>query len=282
MKIRAYAKINLTLDVCGRRADGYHLLDSVMQSVSLHDTVTMECDDKITVTCSLPQLSGENNTAAVAARRFFALTGIVSGARIFIEKRIPSPGGLGGGSADAAAVLYGLDRMYGTRLSSRELSDLALSVGADVPFCLTGGTARVGGIGEDILPLPPLPECCFLLVESGEKPSTAEMYRRLDEGRVCHPDTAGAVNAVRSGSLSALGSCAGNSFAAVCDITKIKRLLAETAPLGLSLSGSGPVAYALYETAGQAALAGRLLASEKIGFLTAAPCRQGVEVINED
>lgn len=281
MKIKAYAKINLTLDVCGRRADGYHLLDSVMQSISLHDTVILDRADGISVDCPALQLSGEKNIAAVAARRFFAFTGVGGGAHITIEKRIPQAAGLGGGSADAAAVLYGLDRMYKTDLSPESLCELALPVGADVPFCLIGGTARVGGIGEDITRLSPLCDCFFVLVKCGEKPSTAEMYRRLDALPLHHPDTAGAVNAVRRGALKELGSRIGNSFSAVCDTGKISEIFAQTDPLGISLSGSGPVVYAIYETVGQAQLAEKVLKTENIDFLTAVPSSRGV-LIEDD
>ena len=136
LEIKAAAKINLSLSVTGIRGDGYHNIDTVMQSVSLYDTLTVSRADKITVECG--EMSGERNIAFKAAKLFFEHTGICGGAFIKIEKNIPDGAGLGGGSADAAAVLAGLDRIYNTGLSYETLSGLAARLGADVPFMLRG------------------------------------------------------------------------------------------------------------------------------------------------
>ena len=148
MKIKAFAKVNLSLDVTGKRADGYHTLSSVFQSVSLSDIVEIKKADSISVKCSDTSLNGEDNLCNTAAVKFFEAAKIQGGAEIFIEKHIPLAAGLGGGSTDAGAVLKGLNELYGKPLSEQKLLEIALSLGADVPFCMVGGTKLCEGIGE--------------------------------------------------------------------------------------------------------------------------------------
>ena len=167
LKIKAAAKINLSLSVTGRREDGYHNIDTVMQSVSLYDVLTVIKADKITVECG--EMSGEKNIAFKAARLFFEHIETDGGAFIQIEKNIPEEAGLGGGSADAAAVLAGLDRIYNTGLSYETLKALAVRLGADVPFMLRGGTARATGIGEVLEPLPALWDCFFIIAKKRKR-----------------------------------------------------------------------------------------------------------------
>ena len=165
MKVKACAKINLTLDIVGKRCDGYHLIDSVFQSVSIFDELCVEKGDGITVKCSVGSIDNKDNIVCKAAEKFFENTKINGGAAIEIKKNIPLAAGLGGGSADAAAVIVALDRLYETKLSNEQICSIGLSVGADVPFCTVGGTARVGGIGEIVEKLPDIPDCavfnCF-------------------------------------------------------------------------------------------------------------------------
>jgi 4-diphosphocytidyl-2-C-methyl-D-erythritol kinase len=148
--LKAYAKLNLTLDICGTREDGYHLLDSIFQSISIHDRIQIEKTDEtdIRLLC-IPEIYGDN-IASRAAELFFLYTGIEAGVSIHIEKSIPLESGLAGGSANAAAVLVGLNTLFDQSLSQRELADIALQLGADVPFFLVGGTCRARGIGEDL------------------------------------------------------------------------------------------------------------------------------------
>lgn len=145
--LRSYAKLNLSLDVTGKRPDGYHELDGVMQSISLSDTVEVERADDITTSFDVPDVDPVANTAYAAARAFFDRTGIAGGAAIRIQKRIPRMSGLGGASANAAAVLIGLNRLYDAHLDAQTLAELGVRLGADVPFALTGGTARARGVG---------------------------------------------------------------------------------------------------------------------------------------
>ena len=197
----AFAKVNLTLDVLDRREDGYHNLRSIMQTVSLHDDVhvTVGCEgwqihcyrevlppdaDETTepelVTCNLPQ--DKENLAWKAAEAFYARTGKTpEGLEIFINKRIPTEAGLGGGSADAAAVLRGLNRYYGDPLSIAALCETGEAVGSDVPFCVLCGTAQVEGRGELLTQIPGVPEFFVVVCKPDFSVSTAELYAKLDE-----------------------------------------------------------------------------------------------------
>lgn len=244
LKIKANAKINLSLSVLGKRADGYHELDTVMQSISLNDTVYIEKSDKITVECG--EFGGEDNIAFKTAKAFFAESGINAGAAIRIEKRIPSAAGLGGGSADAAAVLMGLDRLYKTELSYEKLLKIAVSLGADVPFLIRGGTARARGIGEVLEPLSPLCGCYFLIAKGEDKPSTGEMFSRLDSAEYNKPDIEKTAAALNSRDLRAVLCSLDNSFAALWRESRVKAELLKTKADAVSLSGSGPAWFAVY------------------------------------
>lgn len=243
IKITACAKINLSLSVLGKREDGYHELDTVMQSVDLSDTVYIEKCRGIITDCK--GISAEENIAARAARLFCEKTG-AEGCKIKIEKRIPAAAGLGGGSADAAAVLAGLNRLYKTGISETELCEIAVKIGADVPFLIAGGTARARGIGEKLTPLMPLKDCWFLLAKAEEKPSTAEMFSRLDSTDYIKPDIEKTVNAVNCGDLNGVLENLGNSFEILWSKSPLKEMLSSTHPAACSLSGSGPARFAVY------------------------------------
>lgn len=243
IKITACAKINLSLSVLGKREDGYHELDTVMQSVDLSDTVYIEKCRGIITDCK--GISAEENIAARAARLFCEKTG-AEGCKIKIEKRIPAAAGLGGGSADAAAVLAGLNRLYKTGISKTELCEIVVKIGADVPFLIAGGTARARGIGEKLTPLMPLKDCWFLLAKAEEKPSTAEMFSRLDSTDYIKPDIEKTVNAVNCGDLNGVLENLGNSFEILWSKSPLKEMLSSTHPAACSLSGSGPARFAVY------------------------------------
>jgi 4-diphosphocytidyl-2-C-methyl-D-erythritol kinase len=186
---KAYAKINLTLEVLDKRADGYHNIESIMTTVNLYDTVTITAHTggECRLTCDTAVTEkAEDNLCMKALRAFFAHTGLAcDGVDIALEKRIPMQAGLGGGSADAAAVLRGLQKIYAPDMERSELETIAATVGSDVPFCVGGGTQLVCGRGEELSPLPPVPPCTFLIVKPRESFSTAEMYARLD---MCEPE----------------------------------------------------------------------------------------------
>lgn len=247
---KAYAKVNLTLAVGEKRLDGYHEVVSVMQRVSLHDTLTAEqTREGITLTCSDPALpSGEENLAHRAASLFFRETGIAGGAALTLEKRIPSQAGLGGGSSDAASALLALRKLYAPALSDTELETMAAALGSDVPFFIRGGTQLATGRGEVLSPLPPLTDGWFVIVKPTESFSTPAMYRRLDElPPACTPPLP-----PLQGGLPALASGLFNRFEAAIPagsaVWDIKARLAAYGALASLLSGSGSAVFGLFDT----------------------------------
>ena len=247
---KAYAKVNLTLAVGEKRPDGYHEVVSVMQRVSLHDTLTAEqTREGITLTCSDPALpSGEENLAHRAASLFFRETGIAGGAALTLEKRIPSQAGLGGGSSDAASVLLALRKLYAPALSDTELETMAAALGSDVPFFIRGGTQLATGRGEVLSPLPPLTDGWFVIVKPTESFSTPAMYRRLDElPPACTPPLP-----PLQGGLPALAAGLFNRFEAAIPagsaVWDIKARLAAYGALASLLSGSGSAVFGLFDT----------------------------------
>jgi 4-diphosphocytidyl-2-C-methyl-D-erythritol kinase len=192
IQVAAHAKVNLTLEVLGKRPDGYHEIRSVMRLLALHDIVRLARDESLSVTCSEVQLSGEGNLAFRAASLLRDATGFSGGAAIVINKVIPVAAGLGGGSSNAAATLIGLNTLWRLGLHIGELHELAAKLGSDVPFFLYGGTALAEGRGERITPVASLPSCSVLLVNPGFAVSTAAIY-----GAVTQADyTDGAVSQV--------------------------------------------------------------------------------------
>ncbi len=278
MKLKANAKINLTLDVVGRRDDGYHLIDSVFQSVSLCDEITVEKSDDITVRCTNDIITDKSNIAYKAAEKFFEFAGIDGGAEIVIEKHIPLASGMGGGSADAAAVIVALDKLYETNLSQDVLCKIGLSVGADVPFCITGGTARVGGIGEQMIGLSHMPDCAMLLIKHGAKLSTADMYKKIDSCPQAEFYTQAMTDGIKSGDLDAVCKNVFNAFSAVCDNTILINDIKGTNPLAVSLSGSGPTVFAIYKDIVDAKNAKDLLKSKGYSPIISSPSKDGIMI----
>lgn len=181
----ANAKINLFLDITDKRPDGYHNLESVMQSVDLSDIITLELSDKITVECSNPEIpQNDGNICYKAAELFYGESGQKGGAEIHIEKRIPHGAGLGGGSADAAAVLTGLNKLNENPFSAAELSRIGAKIGADVPFCLRGGIQVCRGIGDEMMEIPMLPKRVFLVVKPDFACDTRHGYAKYDKSPI--------------------------------------------------------------------------------------------------
>lgn len=257
MEIYANAKLNLTLDVLGKRPDGYHDLCMVMQSVDLCDTVTVTRTHEPGITvktdlCFLP--NDDRNLAAKAARAFFAHTGKELGLRIEISKRIPVCAGTAGGSSDAAAVLRGLNEMTGAGLSPAELAKIGESVGSDVPYCVLGTTALAEGRGEVLTELPPLPPCRAVLCKPSFSVSTPELFGRIDGHRItCRPDTAGVLAALERGDLREVARRMYNVFEdALPDrhrrtVSEIKATLIAEGALGACMSGTGSTVFGLFD-----------------------------------
>lgn len=250
----AHAKINLTLDVTGRRDDGYHTLRSVFQSVTLCDRVSLSVtgEGNTLVSCDRPEVPcGESNTVRRAAEAFFARTGIPDvGVAFSIEKRIPWQAGLGGGSADAAAAFRLLNDCFGTGLSAAELCEIGLSVGADVPFCLLGGTMLAQGVGEKLTPLPPLPPCGIVVCKPSAGTGTREAYEALDRSGAAPTDFTGPMlSALQSGGFARVAASVGNAFertAGVPEVAEIVRRLRSAGAAGACMTGTGSAVFGLF------------------------------------
>ena len=263
LEVRAYAKLNLALDVLGRRADGYHEMRMVMQSVTLSDRIRLETGTgrPLRMTTDLGFLpSNEKNLAAVAALRLCEAAGVSSeGLAIDLWKTIPVCAGLAGGSADAAAVLRGLNRLMRLGLSSAELAEIGARVGSDVPYCVRGGTALAEGRGERLTPLPPLPRCHVVLCKPAFSVSTPDLFERLDGVRLRRrPDTLGLLGALEAGDLAGVARRMYNVFEDALpprragEIGEIRNSLIQYGALGASMSGTGPTVFGLFRDASAA------------------------------
>lgn len=261
--IRAYGKINLGLDVTGRRRDGYHLVRMVMQTVGIHDMVTMkrtvhsEADLRhITLSCNNPAVpAGRSNIAWKAAEKIIAKYDICDSISIHIEKNIPMAAGMAGGSTDAAAVIIGMKKLFDLDMDSEEMDKIALSLGADVPFCLREGTYLAEGIGEILTKLEDAPDASVLVVNPPFEVSTAEVYRELDEMEdPFHPDIDRICHVIRKGSVKELAETMGNILEKVTWnksplIREIRDKMKELGAEGSMMTGSGPTVFGLYGNA---------------------------------
>ncbi|MDO4974442.1 MAG: 4-(cytidine 5'-diphospho)-2-C-methyl-D-erythritol kinase [Eubacteriales bacterium] len=253
---KAYAKLNLSLDVTARREDGYHELAMLMQTVSVCDELTLSLNDTgaVSASCSLHFIpTDERNLAVRAAHAYLAAVGEERGVHIRMEKRIPVGAGMGGGSADAAAVLRGMNRLFDERLSRRELEGLACSIGSDVAFCVAGGSALARGRGELLEDLPALPACIFVIAKPDFSISTPELYRKLDSVALRrHPDTAGLLEAVGQGNLREICRRMYNVFEDVPDrrmrtVNEIKGVLLDHGALGAMMTGTGSAVFGVFD-----------------------------------
>lgn len=247
MKIKANAKINFSLGICGKRQDGYHLIDTVMHSVGLFDEIEIEKACDIKIFCDNETIKPQDNIAYKAALLFFETVNVFGGAKIKIFKNIPTSAGLGGGSADAAAVLCGLNKLYKTNLSEEELCKMAVKLGADVPFFIKGGCQRAEGIGEILTPCTPLKSGYLLLAKADKKPSTAQMYSLLDAKETVLPKTEKVINAIKENDLDLLSKYLYNAFETVWQESSLKEKLLSFSPISVSLTGSGPTFFALFD-----------------------------------
>ncbi|MDR1157968.1 MAG: 4-(cytidine 5'-diphospho)-2-C-methyl-D-erythritol kinase [Oscillospiraceae bacterium] len=262
MSERAPAKINLTLDVLGRRPDGFHDLRTLMQSISLCDKLTLTRREQpgLGITSNLRFLpTDRRNLVHTAAAAFFARSRLTPpGLHLHLEKHIPVGSGMGGGSADAAAALRLLNRFFQTGLSHDDLETLAAQVGSDVPFCVRGGTQLAEGRGERLRPVPPLPACHIVLCKPLFSLSTATVFSRVSAARLAwRPDHDGALRALQEGDLRALSQRLFNVLESLIphgrrEIADIRSILLDAGALGTLMSGSGPTVYGLFSDAGAA------------------------------
>ena len=269
---KAYAKLNISLDVTARRDDGYHDMLMIMQTVSLCDelTITPERDGLVHALTSLPYVPGDRRNLAVrAALKFLELVGDEErGMKIAMRKSIPVGAGMAGGSADAAAVLRALNRAYGAPFTTEELCAAGETVGSDVAFCLRGGTALASGRGEILQPLPPLPPCCFVICKPDFSISTPELFQKLDGAKLCcHPDTEGLLAALKAQDLDALCRRMYNVFEDVPDrrmrtICAAKGALLDCGALGALMTGTGSAVFGVFRDRKTADTARAALAGE--------------------
>ncbi len=248
MQLRARSKINLNLHIVGRREDGFHEIDSIMQSISLADQIKLSPVSKgIKIICTNPLIPTDNqNTAFKAAELFFERTKIDKRVRIEIQKLVPHAAGLGGGSADAAAVLVGLNIMYKAKLSESDLKRLGEEVGSDVPFCITGGTARVRGRGELVEPIDPLPKSWFVLVTPQILISTAWVYQNFDPVWLKEGRMVGTHNPITS--LQLYNDLEKVVLPNYPEIEKVKKELIDLGCLQSLMSGSGSSVFGLVDS----------------------------------
>ena len=259
----AYAKLNLTLDVTAKRDDGYHDMLMVMQTVSITDSVVLEQTGEkgIHAACNFRYITtDERNLAVRAAGAFLDTIGEEKdGILIRMDKTIPVGAGMAGGSADAAAVLRGMNRLYGSRMNRRDLEKLGEQIGSDVAFCIAGGTSLARGRGEVLEDLTPMPDCAIVVCKPGFSISTPELFRKLDQiGLRTHPDTAGMLSALESGNLKEISMRMFNVFEEVEDRrmrseTEIKHVLLDYGALGAVMTGTGSAVFGVFsdETAAE-------------------------------
>ena len=251
----AFAKVNLTLDVLDKRDDGYHDLKSVMQAISIRDDIEIDVDtDRPWVLqCSMEGIpQDERNLAWKAAETFYRVTNLkTTGLEIRILKRIPTEAGLGGGSADAAAVLRALNKHYGNPLSILALAEIGAEVGSDGPFCVLCGTAMVEGRGERLRKLPDLPDCFFVVCKPDFSSSTPELYRKLDETVIARrPDNQAMESALLAGDLQKIAENVWNVFDPVVtqehlELNYIKSIFNSYGAIAFQMTGSGSAVYAI-------------------------------------
>ena len=257
---RSYAKINLTLDVLNKRDDGYHNVEMIMQTVSLYDMVLVDkTASDISISTNLRFLPNNNKIIAYkAADEFFRYTGLNAGCKIMIHKNIPVAAGLAGGSGNAAAVLCSLDKLYNTGLSTKELEEIGVKLGADVPYCINGGTMLATGIGNVLTPLPKMPQCTILIVKPPISVSTGTIYEAIDNYEINNrPDNKSMIEALKCGNISSIAEKLSNVMGTVTEeihpiIRGIRKKMMLNGALGSVMSGSGPTVFGIfpdYETA---------------------------------
>ena len=296
LEVKAYAKVNLSLDIVGRREDGYHLVRMVMQSLDIADILTFEKLDKpeIIVLLDNPSVGGdgdsplgkvpldENNLIYKAARllfdRYIWKRNEKAGVQITLTKNIPIAAGMAGGSSDAAATFRGINELFELGLMDKELMEMGVTLGADIPYCIMGGTALSEGIGEELTRLPDIPECVFLVVKPRISVSTAEAYGGYDslvesktgqKVRIIHPDVDGQVDALYAGNLKGVTDKFLNVLEYVTAekhsiIGDIEKIMLDFGALNAMMSGSGPTVFGIFDDAEKAEAAKKELEQRDI------------------
>lgn len=265
---KAYAKINLSLDILGRLENGYHIVKMVMQTIDLYDELVFETQDRDCSSMEITLVSdngeipcGEDNLIVRAVRRMEAKYRIRKDLRITLKKNIPVAAGMAGGSTDAAAALRAVRDLFVPEVSDEELQKIGVTLGADIPYCVTGGTQLSEGIGEVLTLLPDAPQCGLVVCKPPVGVSTGEVYKRYDSlETVTHPDIDAQIEAIRKGDLACMAGHCGNVLEEVTGamyprIGEIERFFEEQGALISKMSGSGPTVFAIFADKEKARLA---------------------------
>ena len=273
VNLKAYAKINLGLDVVGKLDNGYHQVRMIMQNIDLYDKVNLYRNDtgKIEIKTNLSFLpTGKDNLVYKAARLLMDEFGIKDGLNVDLYKYIPVAAGMAGGSTDAAAMLVGINEMFDLGLTTKELMERGTRIGADVPYCIMGGTALAEGIGEKLTRLPDCPDCYVVIGKPGISVSTKYVYEHLvlDENTE-HPDIDGIIEGINSKSIGEIAGKLGNVLESVTEkeypvISQIKRTMLDCGAMGSIMSGSGPTVFGLFEDEGCAVKCNDFLRKQRL------------------
>ena len=256
MRLQAFAKINLGLDVLGKREDGYHEVRMIMQTIRMYDQLDMRksVEPEIHLTTNKKYIPvDENNLVWRAAKLMMDTCGIIEGVSIHLHKVIPVAAGMAGGSSDAAATLVGMNRLFHCGLSKEKLMELGVQIGADVPYCVLRGTALAEGIGEKLTVLPPMPDCWILIGKPGISVSTKYVYTTLDLNTdTVHPDIDGMKKALEDGNLYGITERMGNvlqdvTIPAYPEVERIKEQMKTLGAVNAMMSGSGPTVFGIFD-----------------------------------
>lgn len=256
MRLQAFAKINLGLDVLGKREDGYHEVRMIMQTIRMYDQLDMRksVEPGIHLTTNKKYIPvDENNLVWRAAKLMMDTCGIMEGVSIHLHKVIPVAAGMAGGSSDAAATLVGMNRLFHCGLSKEKLMELGVQIGADVPYCVLRGTALAEGIGEKLTVLPPMPDCWILIGKPGISVSTKYVYTTLDlNTNTVHPDIDGMKKALEDGNLYGITERMGNvlqdvTIPAYPEVERIKEQMKTLGAVNAMMSGSGPTVFGIFD-----------------------------------
>ena len=256
MRLQAFAKINLGLDVLGKREDGYHEVRMIMQTIRMYDQLDMRksVEQGIHLTTNKKYIPvDENNLVWRAAKLMMDTCGIIEGVSIHLHKVIPVAAGMAGGSSDAAATLVGMNRLFHCGLSKEKLMELGVQIGADVPYCVLRGTALAEGIGEKLTVLPPMPDCWILIGKPGISVSTKYVYTTLDLNTdTVHPDIDGMKKALEDGNLYGITERMGNvlqdvTIPAYPEVERIKEQMKTLGAMNAMMSGSGPTVFGIFD-----------------------------------
>ena len=291
VRLKAFAKVNYALEVRGVRPDGYHEISTVMQNISLHDKLEMERVEEgfrlLVEPESAPTGPDDKNTVYLAWKLLREATGEELPAGVKLRKAIPAGAGLGGGSADAAATLVGINEMFGLGLDDAELRGIGARIGADVPFCISGGTALGEGVGEVLTPLPPPPEHYLVVAKPGAGAETARIYKAYDDetgraDRTPRHSVCLVLDALSAGNLAALARALGNDLAPVTEalvpeVRVSREILGRAGALGAIMSGSGTAVYGLFGSGSDARDAEQKVEAPFVAICR--PVASGVEVL---